>query len=83
MVGRGLLCRRQFLRLIAMAIPGSAPLADFNAFAKSRPGTLNYATPGTGTMAHLASELFKFAGGARKVPSSRARRSRTVADAVV
>ncbi len=32
---------------------------DFVALARARPGQLNYASPGTGTAGHLASELFK------------------------
>ena len=38
----------------------SAPaLKDFVALAKARPGSLSYASAGTGTLAHLAGELFK------------------------
>ena len=36
---------------------------DFIAFAKSRPGQLNYASGGTGTPSHLAMELFKTMAG--------------------
>jgi tripartite-type tricarboxylate transporter receptor subunit TctC len=34
-------------------------LTDFVALAKARPGKLSYASAGTGTLAHLAGELFK------------------------
>lgn len=34
-------------------------IAEFVAFAKSRPGKLNYASPGIGTPQHLYGELFK------------------------
>ena len=36
---------------------------DFIAYAKSRPGQLNYASGGTGTPSHLAMELFKTMAG--------------------
>ena len=36
---------------------------DFIAYAKSRPGRLNYASGGTGTPSHLAMELFKTMAG--------------------
>ncbi len=35
-------------------------LPDFIALAKSKPGVLSYASAGTGTLAHLAGELFKW-----------------------
>ena len=38
-------------------------LKDFVALAKARPGTLSYASAGTGTLAHLAGELFKRKAG--------------------
>jgi tripartite-type tricarboxylate transporter receptor subunit TctC len=36
---------------------------EFIAFAKARPGQLNFATPGSGSSQHLATELFKAMGG--------------------
>jgi tripartite-type tricarboxylate transporter receptor subunit TctC len=36
---------------------------DLVALAKSKPGQLNYASPGTGTTGHLAAELFKTMAG--------------------
>jgi tripartite-type tricarboxylate transporter receptor subunit TctC len=47
---------------IILAINASLPattIAEFTAYAKSNPGKLNYASPGNGTTAHLAGELFK------------------------
>jgi tripartite-type tricarboxylate transporter receptor subunit TctC len=38
-------------------------LADLIALAKSKPGKLNYSSPGTGTFPHLAFELFKKQAG--------------------
>ena len=38
-------------------------LKDFVALAKAKPGTLSYASAGTGTLAHLAGELFKHKAG--------------------
>jgi tripartite-type tricarboxylate transporter receptor subunit TctC len=37
----------------------ASTLAEFVALAKSKPGSLSYASAGTGTLAHLAGELFK------------------------
>ena len=36
---------------------------DFIAFAKARPGTINYGTPGIGTVGHFATELFATSAG--------------------
>jgi len=38
-------------------------LAEFVALAKAKPGALSYASAGTGTLAHLAGELFKYKAG--------------------
>ena len=38
---------------------------DFVAFAKSRPGRLNYGTPGVGTVGHFATELFATSAGVK------------------
>jgi tripartite-type tricarboxylate transporter receptor subunit TctC len=40
------------------SVPGKS-VAEFVALAKSQPGRLNYASPGSGTPHHLAMELFK------------------------
>jgi tripartite-type tricarboxylate transporter receptor subunit TctC len=51
------------------AHPSSASktLKDFVARAKQQPGTINVANPGTGSIAHLAFELFKATAGIRVV----------------
>jgi tripartite-type tricarboxylate transporter receptor subunit TctC len=41
----------------------ASTVAEFIALAKANPGTLNYASAGRGTPAHLAGELFKLAFG--------------------
>lgn len=49
-----------------MVIPAGIPantLKDFIAWAKARPGQLNYASTGTGALTHLAAELFKIMAG--------------------
>lgn len=38
-------------------------VAELVAYAKARPGQLNYASPGVGTSLHLAGELLKLVGG--------------------
>ena len=38
---------------------------DFTAFAKARPGRINYGTPGVGTVGHLALELFASEAGVK------------------
>src|SRR5215207_215176 len=47
-----------FVLISAPHVPAST-LAEFVALAKAKPGTLSYASAGTGTLAHLAGELFK------------------------
>jgi tripartite-type tricarboxylate transporter receptor subunit TctC len=51
---------------LLMVIHPSVPannLREFIALAKSKPGTLNYASSGTGTPYHMAGELFKAMAG--------------------
>lgn len=38
---------------------------DFVVFAKARPGTINYGTPGIGTVGHFATELFATSAGVK------------------
>jgi tripartite-type tricarboxylate transporter receptor subunit TctC len=38
---------------------------DFSAFAKARPGKINYGSPGVGTVGHLATELFATQAGVK------------------
>jgi tripartite-type tricarboxylate transporter receptor subunit TctC len=47
-----------FILVSAPQVP-AATLKDFVALAKAEPGKLSYASAGTGTLAHLAGELFK------------------------
>jgi tripartite-type tricarboxylate transporter receptor subunit TctC len=49
--------------LIGSTQVSAANLKDFVALAKSQPGKLSYASAGTGTLAHLAGELFKYKAG--------------------
>lgn len=44
---------------------GVANIADLVALSSKRPDALNYATPGTGTVGHLAAELLKIRSGLR------------------
>jgi tripartite-type tricarboxylate transporter receptor subunit TctC len=53
---------------LVLTVPSELPVrsvAELVKLAKSRPGTLNYGSPGIGTPPHLASELFKRATGIR------------------
>jgi tripartite-type tricarboxylate transporter receptor subunit TctC len=52
---------------MALAVHPSLPVRSVAALielAKSRPGALNYASPGSGTPQHMAAELFKIVTGA-------------------
>src|SRR3954453_20705989 len=51
-----------FVLIGATQVAASA-LKDFVALAKAKPGSLSYASAGTGTLAHLAGELFKNKAG--------------------
>ncbi len=51
-----------FVLVAAPQVP-AATLAEFVALAKATPGRLSYASAGTGTLAHLAGELFKRRAG--------------------
>jgi tripartite-type tricarboxylate transporter receptor subunit TctC len=46
---------------------GVATLQELIAYAKARPGALNYSTPGAGTLPHLAAELLKLHTGIQMV----------------
>jgi len=51
---------------LVMVTGGGSPfksLGDAVKAAKAKPGTINFASPGNGTVAHLASELFQNAAG--------------------
>jgi tripartite-type tricarboxylate transporter receptor subunit TctC len=49
--------------LIGATQVSAATLKDFVQLAKDKPGKLSYASAGTGTLAHLAGELFKHKAG--------------------
>ena len=49
--------------LISSTQVSATNLKDFVVLAKSQPGKLSYASAGTGTLAHLAGELFKHKAG--------------------
>jgi tripartite-type tricarboxylate transporter receptor subunit TctC len=49
---------RDPLMFVASAKAGPKTLADFVALAKSKPGKLNYATPGNDSQSHFVNELF-------------------------
>ncbi len=65
---------------------GVNTLQEFVAYAKERPGALNYSTPGAGTLPHLATELLKLLTGISMVhiphagaaPAAQALLSKTV-----
>ena len=54
----------EFVLVLHPSVPAS-DLQELIALAKSKPGQLNYATSGSGTITHLASELFRVSAGIR------------------
>ena len=52
----------ELLMVVHPSVPASS-LAEFIALAKSKPGSLNYASSGPGTPYHMAGELFKAMAG--------------------
>ena len=53
---------------LVLVVPSSSPyktLADLVAAAKAKPGEVNFASPGNGTVAHLTGEKFQKAAGIR------------------
>jgi len=51
---------------LLLLVPNSSParsVADFIAFAKENKGKVTFASPGVGTVPHLAGELFKQLAG--------------------
>ncbi|HEU5017533.1 MAG TPA: tripartite tricarboxylate transporter substrate binding protein [Pseudolabrys sp.] len=61
-----LLMRDPLLFVVGKKVPAKT-LADFVKLAKSEPGKLNYATPGSGSQAHFVTELFDMAAGIKMV----------------
>jgi tripartite-type tricarboxylate transporter receptor subunit TctC len=53
------------LMWVASAASGHTKLEELLAAARARPGEVNYATPGNGTMNHLTGEWFAMAAGIR------------------
>jgi len=54
----GMIGRSPFVLVTSPNLP-TRNLSEFVAFARKKPGSLTYASAGTGTLAHLAGELFK------------------------
>lgn len=54
----GMIGRSPFVLVTSPNLP-IRNLSEFVAFARKKPGSLTYASAGTGTLAHLAGELFK------------------------
>ena len=57
-----LVATTSFMMIVNPALPAKS-VRDLVSLAKSKPGELNYASPGAGTAAHLAAELFKLEAG--------------------
>ncbi len=58
----GMIGSSPFVLVSSPSLP-AATLRDVVSLAKAKPGSLNYASAGTGTLAHLAGELFKSKAG--------------------
>ena len=58
----GLMARFPMLLVVNAGVPAKT-LAEFSAWAKAQPGGINYATPGSGSPHHLATELFRERSG--------------------
>jgi len=58
----GLMARFPMLLVVNAGVPVKT-LAEFTAWAKQQPGGINYATPGSGSPHHLATELFRERSG--------------------
>lgn len=58
----GVVAGGPYLMVINPSVPAKT-VAEFTAWAKSRPGQVNYASTGTGSPPHLAAELLRSAAG--------------------
>jgi tripartite-type tricarboxylate transporter receptor subunit TctC len=58
----GMIGSSPFMLVSSPHVPATT-LQEFVALAKAKPGSLSYASAGTGTLAHLAGELFKYQAG--------------------
>jgi len=56
------LTRQPYALIVHPSVPVKS-LKEFIAYAKSRPGTLNYGSQGTGTTGHIGMERFKYMAG--------------------
>ena len=60
-----LLVAKSPLVMVTSSASPHKTLADITSAAKARPGVLNFASPGNGTVSHLASELYQKAAGVK------------------
>ncbi len=78
-VSASTIARAPLLLIVNPKIPART-VAEFIAYAKTRPGKLTVASPGTGTAAHLAAELFQKASGTKMLHVPYKGSSQAVAD---
>jgi tripartite-type tricarboxylate transporter receptor subunit TctC len=57
-----LIATTPFMLIVHPSLPAKS-VRELVALAKSRPGQINYASPGAGTAAHLAAEMFRVGAG--------------------
>ena len=69
----GLVVRDPLLFVVGDKVPAKS-LKDFVALAKSEPGKLTYATPGTDSQSHFVTELFDLRAGIKMLRGSLSRR---------
>jgi tripartite-type tricarboxylate transporter receptor subunit TctC len=62
----GTISRNVFVMVAHPSLPATTG-AELTAYARANPGTLNMASPGSGTGPHMAGELFKMMAGLRMV----------------
>ena len=64
--GIGMAMKSPHMAVVSEGFPGSS-IQDLVRMAKARPGTINYATAGSGTAPHLFGELFQRQTGTKMV----------------